>query len=227
MPSGFIPKEQLAAYTRWQLDSFDAPPARPVEAAPEPLPSMPEPELVEDFPLPTAEDIERIHAEAQEAGYQAGYEEGYQAAMADVSALGQRLEEMLNQFQQALTDIDQNIADDVLALSLDVAQQVLRTALKVNPELILPSIREALAALPLHHGHVTVHIHPDDGPLVKEHLGEQFSHNGWRIAEDSEVPPGGCRLMAGTSEVDARVDTRWQRVIEAIGVDHDWLEQRS
>lgn len=226
MPPGFIPKEQLSAYTRWQLDSFDAPPSQ--QPAPE-TPSAPvfEPEVVENFPLPTAEEIERIHAEAQETGYQAGYEEGYQAAMAEVAALGSRLNGLLDSFEHALQDIDQGIADDVLALALDVAQQVLRTSLKVNPELILPAIREGLASLPLHHGHVTVHVHPDDGPLVKAHLGEQFSHSGWRIAEDSEVPPGGCRLIAGASDVDARVDTRWQRVIEAIGVDHGWLDKRS
>lgn len=223
-PPGFIPKEQLSAYTRWQLDSFDSPLAPPPPPEPSPLPTA-EPEIVENFPLPTAEDIERIHAEAQEAGYQAGYEEGFQAAQAEVAAIAERFNAIADNFQHALSDIDQGIADDVLAMALEVAHQVLRTALAVNPELILPTIREALAALPLHHGHVTVHVNPEDVELVREQMGDQFSHSGWRIAEDADVPAGGCRLVAGASEVDARVETRWQRVIEAIGVNHEWLEK--
>jgi flagellar assembly protein FliH len=98
------------------------------------------------------------------------------------------------------------------------------TALKVQPERLLPIIREALAALPLHHGPVTLSVHPDDAPLVREHLGEYFSHGGGRIQEDPDIAPGGCRLQAGNSEVDASLPTRWRRILEGIGVTPEWLD---
>ena len=59
---------------------------------------------------------------------------------------------------------------------------------------------------------------------MREHLGEQLPHINWRIVEDGALPPGGCRVEVGASEVDATLETRWRRVVEGIGISEDWLE---
>lgn len=230
MPSGYIPKEQLDAYRRWQVDSFDAP---PVPASPPPAPEEPVDmpgEMVPDIGLPTAEDIERIHNEAHAAGYQTGFDEGrqagYQAGLEAVQADARRIAGLSDNIESAIAGIDQAIADQVLALGLEVARQVLRSAIPARPEALLGVIREAIAALPLHHGHVSLHINPADAELVREHLGDNFLHSGWRIIDDRDVEPGGCLLRAGNSEIDASVATRWKRVLEAIGASRDeWLDK--
>ena len=51
----------------------------------------------------------------------------------------------------------------------------------MKPELLLPVVREAVAALPLHHSHPSLFL-PDDAALVRTN-GEQLEHNGWRILE--------------------------------------------
>lgn len=237
--SGYIPKEQLDAYRRWQVESFDSP-----EPEPEPLPEPPAPEEVAEessepvpanFGLPTAEDIERIHNEAHQAGYQAGYEEGhgkgreegYGTGLEAAQAEAQRIGTLADNLENSLASIDQTVADQVLDLALEVAHQVLRGAIAVRPEGLLPVIREALAALPLHHGHVSLHINPEEAEMVRQHLGDQFAHSGWRIVEDREIQAGGCFVRAGTSEVDATLETRWRRVLEAIGADPGaWLERK-
>ena len=81
--SGIIPKESLGGFQRWQVGDFNprpttAPAATPVIAeTPENADSG---LVVNDVPLPTAEDIEQIHEQARAEGYQAGYAEGQQAA---------------------------------------------------------------------------------------------------------------------------------------------------
>lgn len=57
-------------------------------------------------------------------------------------------------------------------------------------------------------------------------MGDHLSHNGWRIIEDPSITRGGCRIELGASEVDATLETRWRRVIEAIGVTEDWLSDK-
>lgn len=229
--AGYIPKEQLQAYTRWEADSFDAPPPRPPAPEPQDTPP-PEPESIPlaQIPLPTAEDIEQIHNEAHtsgyEAGYQAGHEAGYQAGLTAAQAYAEQLRNLAQGLQEALGKLDQEVGEALLACSLEVARQITRTVIQVRPEVLLSIIREALTALPLHHGPVTLLIHPDHLPLVQEHLGDQFSHAGWHIQEDQEISPGGCRLQAGNSEVDATLPTRWRRTLEAIGVTPEWLEAR-
>jgi len=231
--SGYIPKEHLDAYRRWQAESFDPPapePEEPPQPAPEPEPVDDGSELVANIGLPTAEDIERMHDEAHQAGYQTGFdegrEEGYRQGLEAAQAEARRIATLADNIEAALAAIDQSVADEVLALALEVAHQVLRGTVAARPDSLLPVIREALAALPLHHGHVSLHINPDEAEMVRQHLGEQFLHSGWRIVEDRETQAGSCFIRAGSSEVDATLETRWKRVLEAIGADPGaWLGQ--
>ncbi len=226
MTAGYIPKEKLTAYERWELAAFDEPETPPApEPEPEPLPPAEEPpppaaEPEETIPFPTAEEIERIHTEAHEAGYNAGYEEGAARAKAEA----ERLDNLIHSLAQSLQVLDQDIADQLLGLGLEIARQVTRSALKVKPELLLPVVREALAALPVSHAHPTLTLHPTDAALLREHLGEQISHGGWRLLEDPDMEAGGCRVQAGASDIDATLATRWKRVLEAIGTEQDWFQ---
>jgi flagellar assembly protein FliH len=103
----------------------------------------------------------------------------------------------------------------------------LRQSLRVQPELLLPVVMEAVTTLHPHHGQPLLYVHPDDAAMVRRHLGEQLSHSNWRIVEDSTLTTGGCRVELGASEVDATLETRWRRVIEAIGVSQEWLRTRA
>jgi flagellar assembly protein FliH len=231
--AGYIPKEHLDAYRSWQVESFDPP--EPEPAAP---PEPDEPEMVDDgselvasMGLPTAEDIERIHNEAHLSGYQAGFEEGreegYRTGLEAAQAEAQRIAALADNVESALAALDQSVADQVLGLALEVAHQVLRGTVAARPEGLLPVVREALAALPLHHGHVSLHVNPEEAEIVRHHLGDQFAHSGWRFVEDREIQAGGCFVRAGSSEVDATLETRWQRVLEAIGADPGaWQERK-
>ncbi len=229
--TGFIPKEKLTAYQRWELAAFDEEEESPNTQAAEPpileepAPAPPEeetPPAPPPPPLPTAEEIERIHTEAHETGYAAGYEEGLALGREEAA----RIDRLLSSLHAALGEIDRTVAEQLLALAVELASQVLRQSLRLRPELVLPTVREAIAALPPHHGHPALFAHPDDAALIRKHLGEQLSHNSWRIIEDGSLTPGGCRVELGASEVDATLETRWRRVIEAIGISQDWLDSR-
>lgn len=214
--TGFIPKEKLTAYQRWELAAFDEAEKAAQAAVTEAVPEV---------ALPTAEEIDRIHSDAQEAGYAAGHAAGYEAGLAAAQAEVEHLAALGENLRQQLQSIDQEISESVLAVAVETARQVLRQSLRLHPELLLPVIREAIGALPLHHGHPALFLAPDDVSLVRQHLGEQLSHNGWRILEDSSLSRGGCRIESGASEVDATLETRWRRVLEAIGTSADWLDE--
>ena len=99
-----------------------------------------------------------------------------------------------------------------------------RGAIKAQSDYLLPIIREALSSLPLHHAHVTLHLNPADADTVRSSIGEQLSQQNTQIFENDQITPGGCRVTAGASEIDATTETRWQRVLEAIGTEPQaWL----
>ncbi|MFT3851037.1 MAG: flagellar assembly protein FliH [Propionivibrio sp.] len=225
--TGFIPKEKLTAYQRWEVAAFDeaeqaaraanaaaqaAPPPAP-EAEPEPEPA--EPPVV----LPTAADIERMYTEAQQQGYMAGYDDGITAARTDAAAI----DALLTSIKQSVGELDQSIAEQLLATAVEIANQVLRQSLQIKPELLMPVVREAITTLHPHGGHPVLFAHPRDAALIRAQLGDQLAHNNWRIIDDDRLTPGGCRVELGSSEVDATLETRWRRVIESIGINQDWL----
>lgn len=217
-----IPKEDILAIATWQARDF-APPV--IIETPAPVAKEGEAdagEAVAEFTLPTAEDIERIQNDAQREGYDLGFstgkQEGFDAGMADARSQGERLTALADNFQNALSSLDQTVAETILELALEVARQVVRSTLQQQPENILPLIREAIAALPLHHGNITLFLNPADAALVHEYQAGQATHQStWHISEDPNIELGGCLVRAGNSEVDASVATRWRHVLAAIG----------
>ena len=237
--AGVIPKDKLAGYQRWNIGSLDAKPVShtqsPIDttspapaAASSAAPSQPEGHATQS--LTNAEDVQRIHEEARATGYSLGYREGLesgqQAMATTVAETTAQFAELLGNLQISLAHLDQHVAEQILSLALEAAAQVLRGAINTRPELLLPVIREALAALPLHHAHVILRLNPADATLIREQIGEQLSQTGAQIIDDPEISPGGCMLVAGASEVDATIETRWKRVLESIGVaPSEWMNQ--
>ncbi|HCX34087.1 MAG TPA: flagellar assembly protein FliH, partial [Rhodocyclaceae bacterium] len=87
--------------------------------------------------------IEEIRAQAHKQGYDAGYEEG--TARARVEAM--RIHTLVENLDQAFAALDQQVADELLALALELAHQVVRESLRVQPDAILAVVHEALAQL--------------------------------------------------------------------------------
>ena len=177
--------------------------------------------------LPTAEDIERIQQSAHEEGYQSGYQsgqvEGYQQGLQQAKDEAERLALIADTLQTSLTTLSAELAQEVLTLSLDIAKQLMIQSLKVKPELLLPIVQAAIDALPQNVQHPSIHLNPDDAVIVKAMLVEH-GHTGWKVVEDARISRGGCRLETASSEVDATLQGRWQRIASALGQDGVWLD---
>lgn len=207
MSDTLAPKADVSAWQRWELSGFESKrPAAPRAGDP----AAPR--------LPTVADVERIHQDAHKQGYAAGYEEG--TARARMEAM--RLHSLVESLDEALGGLDQQIAEELLALALEVARQVVRQAVAARPEAIVEVVREALQQLP--HQHAAIYLHPEDASLVRSYLGDQLTHAGHRIFEEPEMARGGTRIEAGSSHLDASMETRWRRVVESLGTSGEWVE---
>lgn len=210
----------LTAWERWELGSFDG-----LQAARKPSPTLkaespPEPPVK----LPTAEEIEQIHQQARDEGFAKGKEEGYQAGFregqAKAQAEAQRFIQASAKLEQGLARLDAAVADEVLALSIELAREVIRQEISARPECLLGVVREALAQLP--HQHAGIYLHPDDASLLRSYLGDQLAHAGHRIHEDPKLRHGDCLIEAGGSQLDASVAMRWRRVLAGLGLAEAW-----
>lgn len=211
------------AWERWELATFDT--DIPVVAAnggarcPEGGPSA--------LPIDRAE-LERLCAQAREEGYQAGHHSGfaigkrngYAEGQAEAKAEARRIAQAADNLDQALKEFDQQVADELLALAVEIARQVVRKEIATQPDMILAVVNEALSYLP--HQHAAIHLNPGDATLIRSYLGDVLTHSGHRILEEPGMKPGDCLLEAGGSQIDATTATRWRRVIENLGSFAAW-----
>ncbi len=225
--SKVIPKEQLTAYQRWELAAFEE------ETSANRMAQIHARQVAGDATsekliLPTAEDVERLHQEAWQEGYnlgqgegrKAGYEAGLQAGEEHV----RQLRALAEAIETGRLHQDMEIAKEVLALALTVAQQVVRRAISVKPDLILDAIKEALLSLPALNGHHKIVTHPDHVEIVREWLAHEHGHLSWKVVQDAQMEPGSFRFESTYSELDGSLRTRWQEITECLGVDDDsWL----
>lgn len=155
-------------------------------------------------------------ADGRLEGYAQGQAEGHAAGMAAVHEQAAQLRALALTLPAALREAEREVADELLALAMDIAQQVLGQALTADPQVILRVVRDLLHTEPVLTGTPQLVLNPDDAALVKEHLAEDLQAAGWRIRADVNNPRGGCRVIASNGERDATIDARWQRVTAAL-----------
>jgi len=205
----------LTAWERWELASFDEGrgAASPASVGGDSLP----------VELPTAAEIEQIRQQAHDAGYQKGQEDGYQAGLRrghdETRGEAERLARAAAKLESGLGALDAEVAEELLALAIELAREVVRQEIAARPDTLLAVVREALTQLP--HQHAAIYLHPEDASLLRSYLGDQLAHAGHRIHEDFKLARGDCLLESGGSQVDATVAMRWRRVLAGLGMTNE------
>lgn len=191
----------------------------------EPAPLNPE----QVIQLTTAEAVEQIHQQAHQEGYDAGFAEGqaagYRQGQQQAAAELQQLKQLIDAVHIASQQFSSQLADELLALALDLSQQILRQSLRANPERLIPIVRSAMDALPQQSQHPHLHLNPQDAELVRRHLQNELTSGGWKLIEDQRIARGGCRIETTTVEIDATLPTRWQLLGQALGQDLSWIDE--
>jgi len=236
--SEFAPKAakvQLTAFQRWELPSFDpVPVAAPVKqvilnetAPPEVLvttaSAVSNTEAEAAAIAVAAEEMQKRQTEAYDKGYTKGHQAGYAEGLLQVQTEAARIQKLLDNLQIALTQTDEQLAQSVLNLSLEIAHKMVIEVLQIKPQIILKIISTAISSLPHFNQNAHLIMHPDDAELVRKQMGEELAHSGWKIFTDAKIEPGGCRIETAHSNIDATNVVRWQNIVASIGQDKSWL----
>lgn len=214
----FIPGEEIGAVEQWNFAAVDT--ASLLLAA--------QAKVREE-----ASDQVRLDALRQE-GFAEGFVQGQaqtrleaQRQIADFIA-NQGLEAAQNftqlfasvQAQQAATE--QVMARGVLELACELARQVLRQELSVNPEALRPVIREALGLLGTENKSALVRLNPADLEVLEEAVRAEFSSLSLTLIADATLSRGGCVVESTGTVVDGSLEKRWMRAIANLGLNSPW-----
>ncbi|MCK6425715.1 MAG: flagellar biosynthesis protein [Burkholderiaceae bacterium] len=238
--SRFIPREELAGFASWQPGSFGDDPARKPRTAP----PAPDPELLRRQAEAAERERARRAAEAaaqaeadriaaleaaRRQGYQDGYRDGTSALEAFKSTFaaqtGSQVASVVQRLHEQLDALEQDLAQRVAGIALEIARQALRSELRQRPETVVAAAQEALGLLLRSARQATLRVHPDDHALVAQGCADLLAARGVQLVADAAIEAGGCLLESDIGTVDAQLATRWRRAAAAIGRDDDW--QRS
>lgn len=180
--------EQLANITRWEQPTMEG-----------------------GGQLLTARQLESLQQQAYEEAHSAGYAAG----KVDARAHLERLDALMRTLARPLEELDVRVEEELVALAISVAKQLIRRELRTDPGEIVAVVRDALALLPVGVREVRVHLHPEDAKIVRS-LGSTDEQQTWRIAEDPVLTRGGCRIESESSQIDARLETRIGAVVSRL-----------
>lgn len=177
--------------------------------------------------LPTIEQISAIQEQARQEGYQAGHAEGHTKGYAQgqkkAATEADKLRGLAETFTTEIGKADEIISQHVLDLAIDLARALLKSALTIRPELVIPIVKEAVRYLPVMHQPALLFLNPSDAILVKEKIGDELTQMGWHLTDDARLAPGSCRVETANNQIDASLPTRWQRLTASLGKDSEWL----
>ncbi|MCL7929282.1 flagellar assembly protein FliH [Halomonas llamarensis] len=171
---------------------------------------------------------DKVRRQAEEEGYQAGFERGQKEGHAQGLVDGREqaskeLKEQVKQtitplvtltqaFNEALAQLDNTVAHDLVDLALATGKQLASDALDASPEYILDTVRQLLHTEPPLVGQQRLWLNPEDHAIVEQHLGDELRAANWKLQPDDQLARGGCRVTSAQGELDATFESRWQSI---------------
>lgn len=166
-------------------------------------------------------EIERRVSAAYARGFEEGRREGELAEMARLQNAARTVEMALDEIRESEERWVGSVEENICAVAVAVARQVLDQELKMDRSAIEQLVRRALAEFPIDQP-VRIRVNPLDltaigsrsaaEPGLPTTLADREVH--WLA--DSRVAPGGCVVEGKDRIVDGRVDNALERIYRRL-----------
>lgn len=217
---------------------------------------QPEPEHeLEPIPAPlTAAELEAMqqsaYDEGVEQGRQAGHSEGFTTGHAEgvtaghdeglAQGLQQGLEQaqaqidhhvamlvaVMDKFADPIAKVDSEVEQQLLLLVNGLTKALIRVEVKTNPQVLLNTLREVVATLPIADRAIKMHLHPDDIALVHASFDEtDLQQRQWTLMSEPSLQRGDLQLECGSSSVDYLIDDRIQHSLTTFNALNSNLQE--
>ena len=163
--------------------------------------------------------ISRAREEAQsirESASKEGYQEGLEQAKADI----QEVKNAITSFLGAKQAVFDYIAPDILEISVDIAQKIIKKELQQDPNVILDNILALLKGLSKEETKITLRVNPAQVSLLKSETPNLLNEAGLDakilVVPDETIMEGGCVVTTNNGVIDATIETQLAVISEAL-----------
>jgi len=161
--------------------------------------------------IETGKEREKAKQEGYAEGYAKGHEEGRVAASAENGMLVQQFRTMVGSLEDAIKNLDQAVADELVSLAAVMAQSIVRHELTSQPSHLAQHVTRLVADIPGTYEQITIYLHPDDLGVIKQmqQSEEVAGSDKWRLCEDGSLERGDCVVQTNDSILNAEV---WRQI---------------
>lgn len=161
--------------------------------------------------------------QARNEGYQAGYQQGYTDGQAklyqDIASELRKLDSLAASAFSVKKEIISSSEEEILKLSVAIAEKIIRHELELNPEIVVNIIKSAINELK-DREEVKIIVNPSFANLLmnqSEELKETVNGlKNLKILEDKSIPADGVIIESGESRIDARLDSQISEIMRVL-----------
>ncbi|MGL5758600.1 flagellar assembly protein FliH [Plesiomonas sp.] len=160
--------------------------------------------------------------QGQQRGHQQGLDEGQKQIAEQVNVLVQTIAAL----HQPLRDIEQQLELQLVDMLVTLTEEVTRCEVMQNPAVLLDTVRQAIAALPVAAEQPLIMLHPADLQWVESLYGaDSITERGWRLRAEPTLQRGDIQVSEHVSQVEFRMRDRLAAVISHFRhVNHAHIE---
>lgn len=182
---------------------------------------------------PAIDEASSSELQRQE-GYAQGFLEGRAQAMLEaqqsidefIRVQGQasavQLAALIGDAQAQLDSAAQEMAQGLLELACELSRQVLRHEVSINPQGLMPVVREALGVFIEDNRTTRIKFNPLDLDVLAPAVRDEFKHLPLMLEADPLIARGGCVMESPVRVVDGQLEKRWLRVVGQLGLQIPW-----
>lgn len=159
-------------------------------------------------------EFQQLLVEERARGFAEGQSEAQERVDAEIASIRNQFSTLCDELSSKLHQEIERIERQAIGISILISRRIVAEAVEINPEYLLPIVREALGYV----GGAEVHrvrISPADLEFVEiEKIRERFD-GSWSFVADSSIVSG-CVIETNAGEVDYRLDAAWERLKEQV-----------
>lgn len=156
---------------------------------------------------------EEHRQQAFDQAYNEGYAAGKEQGLLELEQRKQVLENFLSALARPFDDQSEEIAEYLAQLAGRIAKGLVRRELRDNPETLLAMVRDTVSALNSSEHEITIHLNPNNAPVIRDLIHDECKEQRWRIIDDPMISNNNCKVSCVNSVIDADLDQRISMII--------------
>jgi len=178
------------------------------------------------------EGFEKGYAEGQKKGYKDGFETGKKDAEKKYKELEinlkkdfqekiQFIENFLKNLENEVQNLIINMDKEILNLALEIANKLVLKEIKIDPEIPIRIIKEALNYI-AEGTELNIKVNPEEYKFLEENLSKYIAPSQKiKLIPDESISKGGIFIETSLGVIDATFEKRWKKLLETLMKNED------